>query len=323
MTLRAGLLTGLAALTLGLGGCNRASSSSSSMTLYTCASAKVEQAVVAAFEKQHSGAKVNVFRAPTGQLNARIAADSRSGGIKADVIWACDPLTMHGYDKQGLLKAWSPANAAEIPSSERTAHFTGVDVLYMVVAVHKGAPMPVSWADLTKPAYRGRVAIPSPTFAASALGLLGYLSTAPGYGIDFYQRLKSNGAVQVNSPDDVLNGVERGTYLAGVTLANAAYADQKKGSPIEVVWPRPGAVAIYAPIGLTTRSHSMLAEEFASFVASTAGQRIMAQHGTYVILPGLGGPPRPPGSSTVAPNWPALFATYKSALSNYAAIFGS
>ena len=87
------------------------------MTLYTCASANVEQAVVTAFEKAHGGAKVNVFRAPTGQLNARVAADTRSGGIKAAVIWACDPLTMHGYDGQGVLKPWSPPNAAAIPAA--------------------------------------------------------------------------------------------------------------------------------------------------------------------------------------------------------------
>src|SRR5438270_11099413 len=102
----AGLLAALVA------GCTSTSAQAgSSLTLYTCASANVEQAVVAGFEKAHSGTKVTVFRAPTGQLNARVAADTRAGGIRADVIWACDPLTMHGYDAQGLLRAWSPPNA--------------------------------------------------------------------------------------------------------------------------------------------------------------------------------------------------------------------
>lgn len=319
------MLIPVAVLTVVVTSCSGgAQSGASAMTLYTCASANVEQAVVAAFKKQHHGAKVNVFRAPTGQLNARVAADARSGGIQADVIWACDPLTMHGYDDQGLLRAWSPPNAADIPSADRTPHFTGIDLLYMVLVVRKGVATPRSWFDLATPAFRGSVALPSPTFAASALGLLGYLSSAPSYGIGYYQKLKDNEAVQVNAPTDALVGVEQGTYQAGVTLANAAYIDKAKGSPIEVVWPRPGGVAIYAPIGVTTKKDlSPLAEKFAFFAASRSGQKLMAAQDTYVTIPGLGGPPIPSGSPTVAPDWPSLFKTYKSVLASYGKIFTS
>lgn len=312
-------------LACALAGCGSSSGSggSGSLTLYTCASANVEQAVVAAFEKAHHGTKVNVFRAPTGQLNARVAADLRSGGLRADVIWACDPLTMHGYDKQGLLTAWQPPNATDIPSAYRTAHFTGIDLLYMVVVVHKGTPAPPDWAALTGAAYRSAVVLPSPSFAASALGTLGYFAAEPGYGVGYYQRLKANGAVQVNAPADALTGVEQGRYRAGVTLANAAYADRKKGSPIEVVWPKPGGVAIYAPIAVTTKgAHTSAAGQFASFAASRAGQQIMAGKGTYVTLPGISGPPIPAGSPVAAPDWPALFGTYTGVLSRYTAIFG-
>lgn len=302
--------------------CDGPSSGAKSLTLYTCATENVEQAVVHAFEKANSGVTVNVYRAATGELNARVAADLRSGGIKADVIWACDPLTMHGYDAQGLLRAWRPADAAQIPRADRTAHFAGIDVLYMVLVVHKGTAAPSSWGDLVRPPYRAAVALPSPTFAASALGLLGYLSASPQYGIGYYQRLKANGAVQVEAPTDTLVGVEQGTYRVGVTLANAAYIDQQKGSPIDVVWPHPGGVAIYAPIGVTTKKNlSPVAASFASFAASRAGQKLMAAQDTYVTLPGMGGPPIPKGAATVAPDWPKLFGDYKSVLAAYTKIF--
>ena len=61
------------------------------MTLYTCADDRTVKAVIGGFEKRHPAVEVDLFRAPTGQLNARIAADERAGGTKADVIWACDP----------------------------------------------------------------------------------------------------------------------------------------------------------------------------------------------------------------------------------------
>lgn len=325
MAARARITVGISVLALVAASCSSspAGDSKADLTLYTCASANVEQAVVGAYEGAHPGSKVTVFRAPTGQLNARVAGDLRSGGLRADVIWACDPLTMHGYDSQGLLADWTPAGAAGIPAAYRNPRFTGVDVLYMVAVVHNGTAPPTAWSDLTKPAYRGAVALPDPSFAASALGTLGYLAAAPGYGLDFYKQLKSNGAKQVNSPDDVLTGVEQGRYRAGITLANTAYAGQKKGSPIQVVWPQPGGIAIYAPIGVTTRKHrSPSAGEFASFVASPAGQKIMAGEGTYAAVPGMGGPPLPAGS-VAEPDWPKLFGTYKSVLAGYAAVFGS
>jgi iron(III) transport system substrate-binding protein len=312
----------LVAIVAGCGG-GTSGGSAKSMTLYTCASANVEQAVITGFTAAHSGTEVNVFRAPTGQLNARVAADKRSGGIQADVIWACDPLTMYGYDGQGLLRAWRPPNASQIPSPYRTAHFTGIDVLYMVLVARKDAPHPATWADLRNAAYKGKIAIASPTFAASALGMLGYFASAKTYGIDFYRDLKKNGAVQVDAPADVLTGVEQGTYLVGATLANAAYVDQHKGSPIDVLWPVPGAVAIYAPIALTTKKHpSPLAEEFANYAASRAGQKVMADQGTYPAIAGLGGPPIPAGSPIASPDWAAMSGGYRSMLAEYAKIFG-
>jgi iron(III) transport system substrate-binding protein len=314
-------------LAVALAGCSSGAGSGGSgksITLYTCASADVEQAVVHGFQAAHSGAKVNVFRAPTGQLNARVAADQRSGGIRADVIWACDPLTMYGYAGQKLLCTWSPPNAAQIPSRYRTAHFTGIDLLYMVVVAHMGTPLPTAWSDLATGTYRGKVAVPSPTFAASALGMLGYFASAKTYGTGFYARLKRNGAVQVDAPADVLTGVEQGTYRVGATLANAAYADQHKGSPITIGWPAPGGIAIYAPIGLTAKRHpNPLAAQFAAYAASRAGQKVMAQHGTYVPIAGLGGPPIPAGGPVTSPDWSALAGRYKPILAEYATIFGS
>ena len=50
-----------------------------SLTLYTCLSDESIQPVIEAFEKSGSGGPVDLFRAHTGELNARVAADTRSG----------------------------------------------------------------------------------------------------------------------------------------------------------------------------------------------------------------------------------------------------
>jgi iron(III) transport system substrate-binding protein len=88
-----------------LGACSSeiAATTATPITVYTCVNDTTIQPVIQKFEAGHPGVKVDLFRAPTGQLNARVASDVRSGGLKADVIWACDPLTMQDYVAQGLV----------------------------------------------------------------------------------------------------------------------------------------------------------------------------------------------------------------------------
>ena len=91
-----------------------------SITLYTCVNDTTIQPVIGAFQSTHPGSEVELFRAPTGELNARVASDVRSGGLKADVIWACDPLTMRDYVDQELVGGWLPEEAADMPAEFQT-----------------------------------------------------------------------------------------------------------------------------------------------------------------------------------------------------------
>ena len=72
-----------------------------------------------------------------------------------------------------------------------------------MVAVHRtSVPAPKAWTDLAGGGY-ATLAVPDPAVAASALGALGWFAAEPGYGTGFYRALKSRGAVQVGTPDEV------------------------------------------------------------------------------------------------------------------------
>jgi iron(III) transport system substrate-binding protein len=298
-----------------LGACGSESATTTTttpITLYTCVNDTTIQPVIQKFEAANAGVKVDLFRAPTGQLNARVASDIRSGGLKADVIWACDPLTMQDYVAQGLVGGWTPQT--EIPETVRTSDYVGVAFLYMVALTRNGAPPPAAWDDLSR---AGKVAVPDPNVAASALGALGY------FGPDFYADLKTEGAVQVSTPDEVTTGVAQGIYDAGMTIANSAYAAKRSGSPVTVSWPKPGAVAIYGPIALSkTTTNSDPAQDFISFVASRDGQAVLGSSGSYPTLPGVAGPTKPEDAPTVHPDWQSLASQKATLLSDYAKIFG-
>jgi iron(III) transport system substrate-binding protein len=320
--LLAGLVL-LVAACAGNGGSGSAARSGggTTLTLYTCVSDSTIQPVVKAFEQRQPNTHVDLFRAPTGQLDARVAADRRSGGLRADLLWACDPLTQQAWVDEGLTGGWTPPGSAAIPAQYRTRDYVGVALLYMVAVTHTGVPAPTAWSDLTRPAYRV-TAVPDPSVAASALGSLGWFWAQPGYGIGFYRQLKGNGAVQVATPDDVTTGVAQGRYKAGITIANSAYAAKKDGSPVAVTWPQPGAIAIYGPVALARHGRNPdAAKQFFSFVVGREGQQVLAAAGSYPTLPGVQGPEVPANAPVVEPDWASITAQRGAVLADYQRVF--
>jgi iron(III) transport system substrate-binding protein len=290
--------------------------------VYTSVTQATVDAVVAAYKSVHPDVTVNVFRAPTAEVAARIAADLRSGGIKADVLWLTDPLSISSYADQGLLMDWSPPSAAAIDPTYQTRTFFATRLLNVVMVAGKDVtPAPADWKDLTKPSYKGAVAFSDPGFAGSSLAALGYFAKTAGYGMPFYQALKDNGATRVQAPDDVTNGVAEGRFKTGITLDNSVRAAIKKGSPISLVWPSSGAIAVYSPIAMTKASaNAPAAMSFADFALSNPGQSAIARTGWQPVLAGVSGGPTP-GGSQVSPDWPTLFGQQDKLLLDFHAIF--
>ncbi len=295
---------------------------SGTVHLYASVTQNTIDAVVAAYEAVHPEVSVDVFRAPTGELAGRIAAEQRAGKIGGDVFWMTDPLSIQGYASQGLLADWTPSQAADLDPGYVGDGYWGTRLLNMVMV--KGSdltPGPATWKDLLDPAYKDAVAIPDPGFAGSAFGALGYFTESPEFGMDFYQALKANGAVQVKAPDDVTTGVAEGRFKAGMTLDNSARTAAGKGSPVALVWPTGGAIAIYSPIAVVKSSENpSAAESFVDFVLSPEGQAAIGTTGWEPVRDGAGGPA--PEGPQVKPDWAALFGKQDELLTDYRAVFG-
>jgi iron(III) transport system substrate-binding protein len=298
------------------------SAATGTITLYTSVQQPVVDAVLAAFKVAKPAVTVELFRAPTGELAARIAAELRSGSIKGDVLWLTDPLSIQGYASQNLLKAWTPASAADLPAAVVNPTFWGTRIVNMVIVKGKAVTLgPATWNDLTDATYKDAVAMPDPGFAGSAVGTLGYFALEPGYGIDFYKRLKANGAVQLKAPDDVTTAVAEGTRKAGITLDSSVSAAVKKGSPVELVWPSAGAVAIYSPIAVVdATANAAAAEAFVEYLLSPAGQATLGKAGQEPVRSGSGGPA--PAGPQVQPDWSAIFGRQQELLQQYRDVFG-
>jgi iron(III) transport system substrate-binding protein len=321
----------VAVLAVGVAACGSSTtpapstSAAPTLTLYTSVTQNTVDAVVAGFKKEHPGATVNVFRATTGQLNARLAADQRSGGVRADVIWGTDPLSMQNYADQKILKPWPLPDVQGVPTEFQAPYFWGTRILYMIIVAHRGVtPVPTSWSDLTNPAYRGKVALPDPAAAGSAFAALGYFAMTPAFGVGYYDRLKSNKAVQVATVPQVVTDVASGRYEVGITLDSEVRTAVANGSPVALIWPSDGAIALYSPIAETTTTHHpAAADDWLRYVLSAQGQQAIASTGWQPVLAGIAGPPQPPGATSVSPDWTKLFGQQQQLLRQYQGIFGA
>ena len=248
--------------------------------LYTTVTEDTVNAVVDAWSEQ-SGVDVEVFRAPSAEFNARVAAEQREGRIRADVFWLTEPPSMLRFEAEGLLHAWEPAEAEALPETMRGDTFWGTRVLNVVIAhAPEHTPAPTGWADLTEPPLADAVGVFDPGFAGSGLAALGYFAFAEEFGTEYFHDLADNGAVQVQAPGEVLTGVAQGRFAAGMTLDKLTRDAIADGSPIELVWPEPGAIRVMSPIAvLADAPAGAAAEEFVNFVLSREAQEAIAETG--------------------------------------------
>jgi iron(III) transport system substrate-binding protein len=286
------------------------------IVLYTSVTQDTVDAVVAGFAVEYPGVAVEVFRAPTGELNARVAADLRAGGIGADVLWLTDPLSMQQFDAQGLLVGVTP-EASAVPAEYREARFWGTRLLSLVVVQPATAVAIESWDDLVTVSGSGGVALLDPSFAGSGFAALAFFALDDRYGFDYLRRLHDAGATVVAAPGDVVTGVAEGQYAAGLTIDRIARDALADGAPIQIVWPEPGAIAVYSPIAVTGESPGAI--EFVSFVLGRTGQEAIAASGWLPIDPTV-----MPGSTAphLIVDWKGAFDRQQELLDGFRDIFG-
>lgn len=302
-----------------LGACSGGDSgtASRSLTLYTSVTQDTVDSVVSLFEDANPGATVNVFRAPTGELTARIAGEQRSGGLQADVLWLTDPLSIQQYDADGILLRWTPDNSRYVSSDYRTDSFVGTRILNLVMVSRPDVSLS-DWHDLLD--VSGGIALPDPGFAGSAFAALAYFTQTEGYGFDFYRQLEKVGAVQVQAPGDVVNGVAEGQYAAGITVSRTASAAISDGSPLSMVWPAGGAIAIYSPIAVISDSDSAdLAKDFVDYTLGLDAQRAIASTGWEPVRSDVEWDNK---GASVTFDWASAFDHQQELLDQYRSIFG-
>lgn len=146
-----------------------ATGETTTITVYTSEPEEKVDEINAAFEAANPDIKVEVYRASTGDLNARIAAEKESGSIEADVLWAADSATFETYKAAGDLAELQDVDTADLIEEAVDAdnHYVGTRIIPTIIAYNTDiideADAPQSWADLVDPGSGSAWRSPAPS----------------------------------------------------------------------------------------------------------------------------------------------------------------
>jgi len=291
-------LAAIAALALALGGAPAqaadefgspelvaAAKAEGKLVLYTANYAEVEQEVFKEFNKRFPEIKIEMVRAPGGQLITRVKTEAAAGKLIADVVDHSDRALM--LPLADLFQDYTPPNAADYdPASLVSPKFwpriTAIWSIAYNTEIVKDPPK--SWMDLTKPQYDK---ITGQVFAQSGgTTWTRIMFERQVLGEEYWAKQAATHPVLYPSGAPMSDALVRGEIAMGPLLYNAVYPKQKDGAPIKIIFPPEGVPANPYATGIPkTAAHPNAAKLFLNWCLSKEGQTFMIkQHGNLTSL---------------------------------------
>ena len=152
----------------------------------------------------------------------------------------------------------------------------------------KGLPAPSSWADLTKPEYKGHVQMANPNSSGTAYTTLATMMQLFGEdgGFDFMKGLHSNINQYTKSGSAPIKAAAKGETTIGIVFQHDATKQKKSGLPIAVVSPTEGTGFEVGSMSIIKGARNMKeAKIFADWALSPAAQTLVFSSGISLQVP--------------------------------------
>jgi iron(III) transport system substrate-binding protein len=304
---------------------------SGSVVLYTSESEDDVNLLAQDFMRRTPGVVVNIFRAGSGPVEAKIDAEMQAGRIQADVLWFADIAFFESLAAKGALLPYAPPAARGTPGflHYRGGRFHEVRLIFNVVGFNTRQVKfaPTSWWDLTLPRYRGRAGMPSPFISGAAFAQVGTFAALPQFGWRFYEKLKENRAVVLRSNGDVIQKLASGEVSIAQIVDFFVRAARAQGSPVDYVLPKEGAVLVPTPVGIVaTTGNRPAAQAFVNYLYTRPAQELFVSRAYVPVLPGVAPPPGAPEAAEVKiiqPNLPYIDRHREEIKQRFTALFGT
>ena len=279
--------------------------------IYTSLYASVLDALEPALREALPGIEPRFFQAGSEKVAQRFEAEESAGGSPACLLLTSDPAWYLGLAAAGRLRPHLSPTVLQLDRDWVDPEGRWAASRVSVMAI--GAPAdlvdpPTRFSDLAAPRFAGRVSMPDPLASGTAFT---WLAFATQDGWESVDALRAGGLVAAGGNAAVQSRVESGERPIGILLAENVLAAQRKGSPIQVIYPEDGAVAIPGPVAIPAGCpNPAAAAAVEDWLLSPAAQAILATGEMYPALPGVPGPVgAPPLDAIVLRPWtPAVRA---------------
>lgn len=246
------------------------------LVFYTANFAEVEQQVIKAFNKRFPEIKVEMVRAPGGQLITRFKTEAAAGKLVADVMSHSDRGLM--LDLEKLFQPHTPPNAADYREDARVhpklwpAITVGWAIAYNSALVKNP---PKTWKDLTKAEYKGKQ-IGQVVAPSGGTTWTRAMFERQVLGEDYWKQQAALGIVPFPSGAPTSDALVRGEISIAPLLYNIAFNKIKDGAPVEAVFAPEGVPLIPFAEGIpTTAKNPNAARLFINWRLSVEGQTVL------------------------------------------------
>ena len=244
------LLAGILATT-GCGGTKQkaevkpAAKPATRLTVYTSVyNGMVKEMAKPVVAQQLKDVKVDWHTAGSESVKAKLLDEMKRGKAEADLVMISDPDFYLQLKKDGKLLNYKSPEAAELAEPvDSDGAYTPIRISAMVIAVNndKIKDPPKSWKDLLDPKFKGKVAMPNPKVAATALATVSAVTDK--YGWEYWQKLKANGVV-VSPTMEMREKFGRGEYPITITMEEDVLKQKVQGVRATVIYPEEGSVIV-------------------------------------------------------------------------------
>lgn len=292
----------LAALAIVLAAGTAASVSSAEaktdLLVYTALEADQLKEYEAAFEAAHPDVDVSWVRDSTGVVTAKLLAEKANP--RADVVMGLAATSLMLLQQNEMLLPYAPKGVEAVKATMRDPAnppaWVGMDVWSSAVCFNtveaegKSIPKPASWADLTKPEYKGQIVMPNPASSGT-----GYLMVAAWLqmmgeekGWAYMDALNENIGVYTHSGSKPCRQAGAGEYAAGLSFEYRANKTKADGAPIDIVLPSEGlGWDMEATAVMKTSKNLKAAKVLADWAVTREANELYAKNFAVVAIPGV------------------------------------
>jgi iron(III) transport system substrate-binding protein len=282
------------------------------ITLYTATFVEVEQEVVNEFRKKFPFIRIEMIRAPGGQLITRVKTEAASGKLAADVLIHSDRGLTKGIEH--IFADYTPPNAADyLPESLVSPKLwptltAGWSIAYNSEIVKNP---PKTWMDLTKPEY-GDGQIAQVIAQSGGTTWTRVMFERQVLGEDYWAKQAATKPKLYPSGAPCSDALVRGEFSIAPLVYNIVYPKQRDGAPIKTFFPPEGVPIVPYGSGIPkTAQNPNAARLYMDWLLSEEGQTFqIKQHGN---LTSLKVPPlMPEGMTKDTKFWVPKFAEFES-----------